>query len=143
MELSIADFNDALATIHKIKQRYKREIKITDGFPLCLIENKENYSIIKTCSAGISFGSVDEYGNIRFCSSSPHVIDNIFKTPLEEIWQNSKVLENYRSLEWIDKSCKACYNFERCMTGCRATSQGEIFSPDIYLSEKDELYEES
>lgn len=136
LELSITDFNDTLSTIHKMKQKYNREIKITDGFPLCLIENKEYHSIIKTCSAGISFGAIDEYGNIKFCSSSPYIVDNILETPLEEIWQNSKILENYRSLDWVDKGCKECYNFERCMTGCRATRQGEFFSPDIYLTKK-------
>ncbi|MCZ7402093.1 MAG: radical SAM protein [Candidatus Methanoperedens sp.] len=134
LELSVSDFNEALLILYDLRNRYKKRIEITDGFPFCLTKQDYLENIIKPCTAGVSFGSVNEYGDVKICSASKHCLGNIFKTSLEEIWQNSQMLTEYRSLNWLDNSCKACDKFNRCLSGCKVT-QNKPFSSDILLKE--------
>jgi len=145
LELNISEFNKALSMLYQLKQSHKPEVRVTNGFPCCLIEDEKTESLLTPCTAGVAFGTVDEHGNVRFCSSSPYIIGNIFETPLEEIWQNSPVLELYRSLQWLPEKCKTCDKFEKCLVGCKASkaTKNKAYDSDFCLGEVNENYEES
>jgi radical SAM protein with 4Fe4S-binding SPASM domain len=134
LELSISDFNKALLMLYDLRKKYKTRIEVTEGFPFCLIKEDYLEDIIKPCTAGVSFGSVNEHGDVKVCSASKHYLGNILETSLEEIWQNSQMLHEYRSLNWLDESCKVCDKFNNCLSGCKVT-QDKPFSSDILIEE--------
>lgn len=135
LELSIRDFNKSLKELNELRQAHrKQKIEITDGFPFCLLEDEKYEDIIKPCTSGVSFSSINEYGDVKICSSSKYSVGNIFETSLEDIWQNSPELNHYRSLQWLDNSCKECAKFERCLSGCKVT-QNQHYSSDILVKE--------
>lgn len=137
LELSVQDFNHSLGELNELKQTHqKQKIEITDGFPFCLIEDEKLEDLIKPCTSGVSFGSVNEHGDVKICSSSKYSVGNIFETSLEDVWQNSPELNRYRSLQWLDDSCKECAKFERCLSGCKVT-QNQHYSSDVLVKEND------
>ncbi len=137
LELSVQDFNHSLGQLNELRQNHqKQKIEITDGFPFCLVENEKLEDLIKPCTSGVSFGSINEQGDVKICSSSKYSVGNIFEVPLEDIWQNSPELNRYRSLQWLDDSCKECAKFEKCLSGCKVT-QKQHYSSDILAKEND------
>lgn len=142
LELSVQDFNYSLRELNELRQNHpKQKIEITDGFPFCQLEDEKLEDLIKPCTSGVSFGSVNEVGDVKICSSSKYSVGNIFETSLEEIWQNSPQLNHYRSLQWLDDECKGCAKFERCLSGCKVT-QHQHYSSDILVKGND-VYEKT
>lgn len=131
LEPSVKDFNKALKTLKEKKREYPSiYFNVSDSIPYCLIE-KDVRDLSNSCSAGITFAALDEHGNLKLCSGSSYVIGNIFEEKLERLWQDSELMEYYRSLEWLNKKCKSCENIEYCLGGCKITRPYEKpFSTD-------------
>ncbi|MBD3360189.1 SPASM domain-containing protein, partial [Candidatus Peregrinibacteria bacterium] len=137
LEPSIEEFNEIIETVGKIKKNYpKREIKLNDSFPRCLVKNNELKDVVEFCTAGVTFANINEYGDLKLCSGSSYSIGNVLNESLEDIWQNSEVLKDYRKLDWLDRRCKECEEFGKCLSGCKSTRPTEkLYCTDILLEE--------
>lgn len=98
--------------------------KIGFGGPLPYCQLPTGYEHLrKNCSAGWTFGNVDWLGNVRTCAWSGQILGNIFDDSLENIWQKSKGIEYFRSLNWVNNdACKSCGFLSSCLGGCKVTS---------------------
>ena len=70
------------------------------------------------CLAGISYCSIVPNGDVWPCPYLPMKVGNVKETPFSEIWKNSEVFNNMRSLEYTGH-CGKCKYKEIC-GGCRA-----------------------
>ena len=136
LEPSIEGFNEVLSILDSLKKEYKdQRIQLNDSLPHCLIKKEFRY-LSEPCTAGIDFTTVDEYGNVKFCGGSLYPLGNVLKTPLEEIWQNNPILNEYRSLSWLSETCSKCAIFEQCLCSCRATQPyKELYGQDVLIKE--------
>jgi radical SAM protein with 4Fe4S-binding SPASM domain len=132
LDLSIAEYNKCFAELYELSKDYTKKVELSDAFPFCLLEKEEYIDLMHGCSAGIDFCGINGEGGVKICHAFDFEIGNIFETPLEEIWQNSKELEEFRSLNWVSEPCNNCSYFEKCLCGCKVTSD---YMKDILLLE--------
>lgn len=66
------------------------------------------------CYAGRDSLAIDSSGNLRPCSVYPEIAGNIFKSTIKNIWENSSLLCNIRSISIDDIICKTCEYVEYC-----------------------------
>lgn len=77
------------------------------------------------CSAGRTTCSIDAKGNVYPCSFMEHPLlncGNILKQPLGQIWRNSKILQQLRTLDHLTGACNKCQHLQNCRGGCRAAA---------------------
>ncbi|MHA1660242.1 MAG: radical SAM/SPASM domain-containing protein [Promethearchaeota archaeon] len=136
LEVTVEEFNESVKKIKVLKEKYPNiDTYITDSFPYCLLEDKELQKYVSSCSAGVDFCSIDSQGNVKFCSATDHILGNIYDNSLEDIWQNNKILNDYRSLDWIPEECKNCEDNYGCLFGCKVSS-GDVYGIDIAKKNK-------
>jgi len=90
-----------------------------------------------SCSGGYDFAGITPEGFVYPCS---HIWqlgdDNVREEPFAWIWQNSRMLNFFRSLrrEDVNDTCQLCKFFSKCLGGCRAMNllQGNVFAPDSH-----------
>lgn len=76
---------------------------------------------VYSCSAGDSFFTVDEFGQVMPCRRMPIICGNIFESTLEEIYYNSEIFKQLR-LKNIPHECIKCkYAFD-CRGGAKCQS---------------------
>jgi radical SAM protein with 4Fe4S-binding SPASM domain len=133
-EPSVYDFNSHIKKLYLfLRKNYPNTVlKVVGCLPLCKID-KLIRPICVSCEAGVSFCAVDEEGNLKLCSATPHILGNILEEDVEKIWQNS--LREFRSLKWVDKKCKTCILFERCFCGCKTSDINKAYGMDILFDE--------
>jgi radical SAM protein with 4Fe4S-binding SPASM domain len=100
----------------------KGKINFGSPVPYCIFPKEYEY-LRRSCSAGWMFAGVDVYGNVKTCPWSSEILGNLLNTPLTDIWQHSKGLEEYRSGSWLDESCNSCSLKSFCMGSCNVTSR--------------------
>lgn len=130
LELDLNEIHKALDSLTELSKEYKKGVTTGDGLPLCEID-KKYHRFIQPCKAGIIFSSVTQDGDVKLCPSSDKKIGNMLQQSLEEIWQNSRILTDYRSFEWMEDDCKSCKIFGGCYGGCKVTRPEETYSVDI------------
>jgi len=133
----------SLNEIIEIDKKLGISITIEDPFPLCVLtEPQKKY--MNPCLWGISKASLDFEGNLSRCGADPRYrLGNILKTPLLEIWNNSKILESFRSKSYLSGRCQACKDIERCGGGCPLSCEIEKdHGIDYLFSEYEKLDEE-
>jgi radical SAM protein with 4Fe4S-binding SPASM domain len=108
-----------------LMQKYKKEgvIDIPYRDPLWAAYNlsklfppKENF--VTGCSAGYNGITIEANGDIMPCRRLPIVIGNILQDDLEEVWNNSEVLNNIRDRDKLKGNCGQCKIKWFC-GGCR------------------------
>jgi radical SAM protein with 4Fe4S-binding SPASM domain len=87
----------------------------------------------KGCLCGQNIALIDRLGNLQPCSYLPLSAGNVLKTPVKEIWENSKLLLELRDTK-SHGECGMCEYREVC-GGCRARA---FFLKESYL-EKDPI----
>lgn len=84
--------------------------------PYCTIRDKKGIvpdSIV--CSAGVDRASVNAYGDIHPCAVFPINVGNVKEKPLKEIWKDSPVLKEVRTMRFKDMSkCGSCALLPQC-----------------------------
>jgi putative heme d1 biosynthesis radical SAM protein NirJ2 len=80
------------------------------------------------CLAGISYCSIIPTGDVWPCPYLPIKIGNVRETPFSEIWANTKVFKDMRSIAYSGK-CGVC-DFKNACGGCRARA---YFYDDDYM----------
>lgn len=122
LDLNIEEYNKCFSELYELSKQYQKKVEVSDAFPFCLLEKEEYIDLMHGCSAGIDFCGINGEGEVKICHAFDFEIGNIFETSLEEIWQNNKDLEEFRSLNWVSEPCSKCDYFERCLSGCKVTS---------------------
>lgn len=69
------------------------------------------------CWAGVSYCTIDPWGNLRPCNHSPLVVGNLLETSIEGLWQ-SEAMDRWRALRPAE--CGQCGKLAICHGGCRA-----------------------
>jgi len=91
------------------------------------------------CLAGISYCSIIPNGDVWPCPYFSLKVGNVLETPFSEIWKNSSVFRNLRSLDYSGK-CGIC-EFKEICGGCRARAQvsyNDYMASDNWCSYKEE-----
>jgi radical SAM protein with 4Fe4S-binding SPASM domain len=133
--LTMDEMKNAFHIIERHNQGdLKNKVSLTHSIPMCLLDRE--YSIYNGgCSAGLTFAGIDMYGNVKICPSSSTIIGNIFKSPLNEIWQKSKGMAYFKSNLWVDSHCKTCSLLTICHCGCLITSSTKKYSLPRYYKQ--------
>ena len=69
------------------------------------------------CSAGISFCSIDPWGNVRACNHSTEIAGSLKEQSIHNIW-HGKSMKSWRNL--IPIECVSCQALDYCAGGCKA-----------------------
>ncbi|MFX1254028.1 MAG: radical SAM protein [Promethearchaeota archaeon] len=138
---SFSEYINALKVLSDMKDDPK-----TNGFvQLCNIHpwgpetRRSSQSIIYTnfgCGAGNVTCSVSVSGDVSPCSylNPDYIAGNIKKDSLEDIWNNSPIFRQLRSLKG-NNTCKKCNDYAICRGGCRARAlalNGSINASDPF-----------
>lgn len=83
------------------------------------------------CLAGISYCSITPNGDVFPCPYLPLKVGNVRDTPFSEIWADSKVFKDMKSLDYNGK-CGTCDYKDTC-GGCRARA---YFYYDDYMADE-------
>ena len=86
----------------------------------------------KGCIAGQSILTIDVEGNVHPCSYLPLNAGNIFKSSLQDIWQNSTIFKNLRDFKQYKGKCGHC-EYTKICGGCRARAH---FMKGDYMAEE-------
>ncbi|ACB84711.1 putative heme d1 biosynthesis radical SAM protein NirJ2 [Natranaerobius thermophilus] len=70
------------------------------------------------CLAGTSYCCITPNGDVNPCPYLPHKVGNVLETPFDEIWKNSELLNELRTMD-LEGKCGNCNYLEYC-SGCRA-----------------------
>lgn len=88
------------------------------------INQKSKYTHMKElgfgCFAGKESMCISPLGEVKACSHMPKelIAGNIKNDKIEKIWNTSKNLILFRTLEG-NKECNSCENYDYCRSGCR------------------------
>lgn len=77
------------------------------AIPYCLDERMITENIASNCGVGTYFCAINPRGEFRMCNQSQLFFGNVFKEPIEVIW-NKPALDIFRDLSWISEPCKSC-----------------------------------
>lgn len=103
--------------------------------PLLIAENMQ-----ADCGAGVTFCAVSPTGDVRACNQSKRVYGNVLDTPIEQIWQ-SKELNEFRTLGWIELPCTGCSSLLDCLCGCKVDANySDRYSVDYAVRGRNVTY---
>lgn len=130
-QMNLEQYANIFLQVKQIASDFNILITFEDGFPLCLTD-QSNWSYIVPCECGIYLGTIDPVGNIRRCACHPNMLGNVLEEDISYIWSHS--LQDFRSKNWMDNSCKSCSLLEACRGGCAVSSasSSQGYAPDIF-----------
>ena len=122
--------------IEKIATEFGIEIQCEDAFPLCLIPQMY-WKYVHRCEWGYEKLSINGDGKVSRCGADPRFnLGNVLETPLNKIWQESPLLNEFRRKEFLIDKCRKCPNIKICSGGCMlGTWTGGEFGTDYLLSD--------
>lgn len=101
-----------------------------------LLKNKNINELWGGCSAGCNFLYVNLDLDVLSCPVIMEPCGNLKKESLEEIWNNSKQLEEFRTRNNLEGKCGNC-NFKNICGGCRAyalATTGSVLGEDTFCN---------
>ncbi len=113
-------YEDALTRILKKQRQVKIELKPTCAPQFMRIAAQMGMKLRfqRGCLAGTAYCIVSPRGQVQPCAYLNLPLGNVRETPFDEIWKNSPVLKELRTLRYKG-SCGSCEYKLRC-GGCRA-----------------------
>lgn len=72
------------------------------------------------CCAGVAFGVIDLWGNMKPCAHTPKVLGNLLNDKIENIWKGVEAKKWRRN---VSKDCLICKYSYICAGGCRANAE--------------------
>ena len=134
--LSQDEYIEVVKDIENLRHKYQDVIGIRA--PLN-IYGCDDYEFIPElgfgCFAGKESICIDPLGNVKPCSHYPKdfICGNVKVDNLKDIWNNSKILKQFRELKGND-ICNNCEEYEHCRGGCRYRCfvDGDINGVDPY-----------
>lgn len=101
-------------------------VKLSVSIPQCFY-----FSCALGCGAGVSYITIDPWGNVRPCNYSPLVGGNILFDSLDSIL-NSEQFKMWRN--FVPKACRGCSAFLICRGGCKAEAMRNHQSKDTLMN---------
>ncbi len=133
-ELTIAENKKFVEKYVELEENFgKKFVQYTDPL-LYPVEFGEETNELELggCSIGFSALSINYNGDVYPCPRVPFVIGNVRKNTLEEIWNNSAVLDKLRNRNNLKGKCGNC-SFRFQCGGCRAVAfavENDLFATD-------------
>ena len=132
--LRAESYEDVLTRIMRKQQTVDIELKPTCAPQFLRIAAQLG---IKTrfhrgCLAGLSYCIISPLGKVQPCAYLNMELGDVRKTPFDEIWHSSEVLNKLRTLEYSG-GCGVC-NFKKVCGGCRA--RAAYYHKGDYMSEE-------
>jgi radical SAM protein with 4Fe4S-binding SPASM domain len=121
--LSAPELAQAMETIETLRHRGAK-VKFGNCTPRCFYPSSST-----GCLSGVTYCTIDPWGNVRPCNHAPLICGNLLEQPIEEIW-HSETMETWRYM--VPEQCHECLEFSKCHGGCRALAM-------LIGSEKDPL----
>jgi radical SAM protein with 4Fe4S-binding SPASM domain len=124
----------ALEQIERLSTRYHSlRVSFEDAFPFCVIPQRF-HKYLNRCEWGFSRASVDNRGNLSRCGADPRYrLGNILRTPLDQIWNTSDILAQFRSRKYLPQDCQNCALLTSCGGGCALSCEIEKDHGPDYL----------
>lgn len=127
ISLSDEQLKLAVSTLDRLR-RAGYPVAIGNCIPHCFFS-----SSFMGCSAGIAFGTIDPWGNMRPCSHSTKILGNLLTEKIENIWNGSETKKWRRD---IPKECRNCAQEDVCSGGCRANAEMRGDKKDFLITGK-------
>ena len=121
--MSASELAQAMETIEALRHSGAK-VKFGNCTPRCFHPSSST-----GCLSGVTYCTIDPWGNVRPCNHAPLVCGNLLEQPIEEIW-HSEAMETWRYM--VPEQCHECLEFSKCHGGCRALAM-------LIGSEKDPL----
>lgn len=127
-------YEDVLTRIMKKQQEVPIELKPTCAPQFLRIADQLGYSsrFRRGCLAGLSYCIISPKGKVQPCAYLHMELGDVRKTPFDEIWKTSEVLEKLRSLEYSG-GCGRC-RYKNTCGGCRA--RAALYHEGDYMAEE-------
>lgn len=133
---SLKQIRSAISQMIEAKEKLGIEMYFGTSTPLCLDERLITENLGFRCGAGSWFGSINPSGEMRICNHSTKSYGNIIETPLNKIWHNKMIDDDYRNAELEDGMCSKCPALKICRGGCRINEQGSYRVDPIVTRDK-------
>lgn len=133
LDLTPGEYEGALRDVYTYQGRIRAVADEAFGF---LLHGRENPHQWVGCQAGRTLAGIKADGHVVPC---PMFCDPVFfcgKVPGEDfkqIWEQSPVLQKFRTLEHIQGKCHTCQYLHQCGGGCRAAvyaCTGDLYASD-------------
>ena len=133
--VEISDLEFIVDEIVRVEKELGMNIKVLTPIPLCSLRDPSKIvGKMSKCDGGISWCAISPSGDVRYCTNMDEVAGNLLEQDLETIWQQGIPFQKCRNLTHVPDECKACFAFQFCGGGCRASSynysRGDAKAPD-------------
>lgn len=115
---NLQQFQEALTQMLKARADFDIPVGFGTAIPFCLDKRLITENIWADCGVGVTFGAVSPTGDFRICNQSCIIYGNILLEPAEKIW-NKRKINDFRSLDWVNKPCRDCPLLHSCTCGCK------------------------
>lgn len=128
------EYEKTIIRLMKKQTEVDIEIKPTCAPQFMRIAQQRNIPMrfSRGCLAGISYCIINPRGNVQPCAYLDIAVGNVKEKPFDEIWQESQMFKELRTMEYEGK-CGYCDYIDSC-GGCRARayyySQGNYMAQD-------------
>lgn len=127
-------YEDALTRIMKKQQEVKIELKPTCAPQFMRIADQMGMKLRfgRGCLAGTSYCIISPKGKVQPCAYLNIPLGDVRETPFDEIWRNSPVLNELRTLKYKG-GCGTC-KYKQACGGCRA--RAAYYHDGDYMAEE-------
>jgi len=136
-KIPIYNSREKVEIMIKISELYK---KVFGADLLIKTSEGQKRRINSYCGLGESFFYLGSDGTVSLCpmlNFGEYIIGNVHQKALNDIWENSSLLNYFRRNEHIkDSECENCQALDICAGGCKAKSlffNGFINAPDPWM----------
>jgi len=132
--LRAEQYEELLTNIMKKQQEVKIELKPTCAPQFMRIAKEMGMDLRfgRGCLAGTSYCIIGPKGKVQPCAYMDMEIGNVRETPFSEIWANSEVFKNLRTLDYSG-GCGSC-RYKKACGGCRA--RAAFYNDGDYMAEE-------
>ena len=132
--LRAKEYEDVITRIMKKQQEVDIELKPTCAPQFMRIADQMGMKLRfrRGCLAGTSYCIISPRGKVQPCAYLNMELGDVRKTPFDEIWKNSEVLNKLRTFEFEGNCGKCKYKFS--CGGCRA--RAAYYNDGNYMAEE-------
>ncbi len=123
-----------LDEVLRVKNDFKIRVGSLVSYPLCFLEDLDKYRdfVGRGCPSQSGHRmSINANGDLHVCVHEEESYGNIFKTSIQEVYQNEMRVWHNKSKRY--KGCEGCEYIEMCESGCQmiaAAVNGETATKD-------------
>ena len=132
--LSHQETKDCLDEVLRVKKDFGIRVGSLVSYPLCFLEDLEKYKdfVGRGCPSQSGHRmSINSNGDLHVCVHEEESYGNIFKTSVQEVYQNQ--MRSWHNKSKRSKECLGCEYINMCESGCQmiaAAVNGETATKD-------------